>query len=276
MRYFAAAVVVSLVLLSASVFSQTYGEVQDALAAAEAQIAGMQARNFSVSMANDTLSEASQILAAQELINKSGGKPDYSIVMQKANAVGVIEKNAFNAYDELVALEKTVSELAEDDRAALTPYVEDARAEFYSERYDRVGEKVDVAYQKISEQQALNTRVAAMLDASRRNISGFFYYNWPYVLAAGVILAAFAVVFAGRFTKYRINRKMRLLGMEKDVIMGLIKDTQRMYFELGKISEDMYTVRMQKFEELIRDIERQLPMLREELEMHRGLGWVKK
>jgi hypothetical protein len=272
----AAIFLVSFALLASPALSQTYDEAQKALDASERTIAEMQAQNFSVLLANDTLQEAMQIFAAQELMNKSGGKADYSIVIAKTNAIESIKASALNAYDELVALEKTLDELPESDRQAVSQYFEEARAEFYNERYDNVKGKVDAVYQKISEQQALNTKIAAMLDASRRNIVGFFSANWMYIAAAVVVVVLVAMVFTNRFLRYRIAKKMRVLTMEKSVITELMKDTQRMYFEQAKISDDMYKVRIDKFEELMRDIDRQLPLLREELELRGGLFFFKR
>ena len=267
---------VSFALLASPALSQTYDEAQKALDASERTIAEMQAQNFSVLLANDTLQEAMQIFAAQELMNKSGGKADYSIVIAKTNAIESIKASALNAYDELVALEKTLDELPESDRQAVSQYFEEARAEFYNERYDNVKGKVDAVYQKISEQQALNTKIAAMLDARRRNIVGFFSANWMYIAAAVVVVVLVAMVFTNRFLRYRIAKKMRVLTMEKSVITELMKDTQRMYFEQAKISDDMYKVRIDKFEELMRDIDRQLPLLREELELRGGVFFFKR
>jgi hypothetical protein len=263
-----------LVFLAGAVDAQTLEDCQQAIAKAQLQIAEMAASNFSVTKANDTLQEAVQIFAAQEMLNKSGKKADFSLPMAKANSIGDIKSAAFNAYDELVALEKTVAELPADEQAGLQEGLEGARAEFYSERYDKVGEKVDAVYKKMSEQQALNEKLAAVLDASRRNIAGFFQYNWPYVLAAAAAAVVIFIISANRVLRRRIRERMRTLEMERDVILGLIKDTQKLYFESGKISEDMYNVRLQKFEELIRDIERQLPLLREELELRKGFIFI--
>jgi predicted transcriptional regulator len=272
----AAILLISFALLASTVLAQTYDEAQKALNASEKTIAEMQAQNFSVSMVNDTLQEALQIFTAQELINRSGGGADYSLVITKTNSIEEIRASALNAYDELVALEKTLAELTGADRQAVSQYFEEARAEFYNERYDNVKGKVDAVYQKISEQQALNTKVAAMLDASRKNIVGFFEANWMYLLSAAIVIVVIVSVTANRFLRYRITKKMRTLNMEKVVITELMKDTQRMYFEQAKISDDMYKVRIDKFEELMRDIDRQLPLLREELELRSGIFFFKR
>ena len=55
--------------------------------------------------------------------------------------------------------------------------------------------------------------------------------------------------------------------MKKIIIEGLIKDTQRDYFKTNKISQLQYETRLNKFEEIIRDINRELPLLNEEISM---------
>ena len=86
------------------------------------------------------------------------------------------------------------------------------------------------------------------------------------------------IFFRNIVARKMIRRKMRELELEKKVIFGLIQDTQKLYFDKNKISEEMYSVRIRKFGEIIRDIERQLPLLRADLEGRRGffdriMGW---
>jgi hypothetical protein len=49
------------------------------------------------------------------------------------------------------------------------------------------------------------------------------------------------------------------------VLQELIARTQRDYFEKGNIGEDTYNIRINRFGEMIRDINRQVPLIREQL-----------
>ena len=256
---------VFLVLLSGAAYADVRDDAFAALGKAEQYMQEMQAMNFSVARVNDTLVEAKYLFEAQELINRSGGKPDFSIVMQKVGVVEQVRKDALNTYDELVALEKHVADIKENN-TLVQSYLAEARDEFANERYEQARSKIEETYKKISEQQALTTKLATALDASQRNIASFFANNWPGLTAGSAAFVVFVLFFGNRFRVYRIKRKIKYLDMEKGLIVDLIKETQSLYFDKGKIPEDTYVVRIKKFGELIRDIERQIPLLRADLE----------
>lgn len=61
-----------------------------------------------------------------------------------------------------------------------------------------------------------------------------------------------------------------MLEREVKVLESLIREAQTGYFETGTLSEASYRVRLKKFSELTRDINRTLPLLREELVKRKG------
>jgi len=64
---------------------------------------------------------------------------------------------------------------------------------------------------------------------------------------------------------WTIERKIQRLELRKEKILDIIKDAQREYFQDGKMSEGIFNIKTKKLAELIRDIDRQIPMLRERL-----------
>jgi hypothetical protein len=65
------------------------------------------------------------------------------------------------------------------------------------------------------------------------------------------------------------------LRAEQEVIRSLIAKSQKDYFEKGKLSEATYHARIEKYSEMIRDLERQIPLINEELARAKGLDWIK-
>ena len=59
--------------------------------------------------------------------------------------------------------------------------------------------------------------------------------------------------------------KFSNLHTRKKVINNLLKNTQKDYFKTRKMSEADYKIRIKKFKELIRDIDRQIMVLKEDL-----------
>lgn len=59
--------------------------------------------------------------------------------------------------------------------------------------------------------------------------------------------------------------KLNNLIMQKKSINELIKEMQKNYFKSKTMSETEYKIKLNFYEEFIRDIERQIMMLREEM-----------
>jgi len=62
-----------------------------------------------------------------------------------------------------------------------------------------------------------------------------------------------------------IRRKIAFSERRKVAIRNLIAKIQKEYFGQGKVGSKNYHIRMKKYGELIRDINRQIPLLREQL-----------
>ena len=52
---------------------------------------------------------------------------------------------------------------------------------------------------------------------------------------------------------------------QKKALNTLIQNMQKSYFKTKKLSETEYTIKLKKFKELIRDIDRQIIVLKEEM-----------
>ena len=83
-----------------------------------------------------------------------------------------------------------------------------------------------------------------------------------------VLLAALAIfffLFQKQIRRFLINARIKALSAERGVLESMIKSLQKEYFESGKVNELSYHIKTKKFGDLIRNINRQLPMLKEEL-----------
>jgi hypothetical protein len=59
--------------------------------------------------------------------------------------------------------------------------------------------------------------------------------------------------------------KLNNIILRKKTINNLIKEMQTKYFKTKKISENEYNLKLKKFEEMLRDIERETMVLKEEI-----------
>ena len=252
-------------------YSQTIEDASNTLNISEQHIREMLDMGFGVERVNDLLTEAKEIFRAQKALEEAGGSPDYSLITDKTDKIRDLKNKAFNVNDEITALEIRIQELEGINTTEITSLLEQAKEEFENERYDQSKVKIEEAYEKISEEQALSIRVVAFFDATRKGILNFIAINWQILLTALIILVIIAIFFKNEISRYLIKREIRRLDMEKKVILGLIKKLQRQYFELGTVPEVSYTSKLVKFEELIRDINRRIPLLKADLESTRSM-----
>jgi len=242
-------------------------EISDALELAEKNMNEMLAKNISVTRYNDTLTLAKEIYNAQLILEKTGSGADYSFVREKLSELGYIKEQAFRALDELNALKLAINQAEEINKTIVIEMYEQAKTEFKAERYEECLALIDKTYEKISELEAIETKFKAFYEATSRNIVTFLMKWWKELVILLSVIILTIVLTYNRIMCKIIQWKINNLKTRKLSIKKLIKETQREYFEKGKISETVYRIRTKKYAEFIRDINRQIPVLQEELAM---------
>ena len=251
------------------ILSEQAKTIHTSLQQAETEMQSLQDKGLPITRYNDTLFLAKQIYDSQVYSEKSGGKADYGIVETKLTELAEIKRQAFLALDELKALELAINQTTDIDTKPVLEIYQVAQTNFKEERYEESLEYVNKAYEKISELEALDTKVKALYDATTRSIGNFFKNNWKIIsIICGAVLL-FVLLVYNRFTHWRIIRQIESLEQRKKSITELIAKTQRDYLNKGKISETDYKIRTKKYGEMIRDINRQIPLLNEALALRK-------
>jgi len=249
--------------------AQGYNETVVALNQSRLDLQETIEAGFNVLRINDTHSQAEQLFEAQYALETAGGTPDYSLILERTKEVAELKNQVEEMSDELKALEARINDLGYESEAIAI--FSNANKEFDDERYDKVSELVEEAYVIISEEQALQTRFRAIYQAGTETITGFLKDRWKEITFTIVFISLIYLYTHKKIAIYLINRKIKSLNFEKDVLKKLIKQTQYEYFHLFKIPEDLFHIRLEKFGELIRDIDRQIPLQIEDRERIKGL-----
>ena len=124
---------------------------------------------------------------------------------------------------------------------------------------------INQGYQKISEIQASQTAINLFYATTSQNLKSFFQKNWLKISITGGIIILLILVFWTTIKRTRLKARLNNLDAQKEALDSLIKNLQSRYFKTKDISETEYAVKMERFKEMIRDIDRQIPMLREEM-----------
>jgi len=229
----------------------------------------MQEKNISAESVKELLSDAKAIYESELLLeNRLGRKGDYSQVFKKTERVEEIAEQAFIVKDELEVFlifyedfseNINVSSMDEDYRKIIRSFEE--------ERFSETLDLIEEGYQKLYDLEASQTALKTFYDSTSQSIEKFLKDNWKVISILLVSLVVLYLVFKRAINSFFIRRKIESLKFRKESILNLIKTTQKSYFEKGKMSAEQYKIKVKKFEEMIRDIDRQLPVLRARVRM---------
>ncbi|MCK9570465.1 hypothetical protein M0R72_16070 [Candidatus Pacearchaeota archaeon] len=216
--------------------------------------------------ANETFNEALQIYETKIFYENTGNKVDFSLVNEYSQEVCSIKDFASRARDELnIFLEYynnsaerfDLSEMDEEYNAILNSY--------YGERFEETSSLINGGYSRISEIESSQTTLNLFYKTTTQTLKNFFINNWIQIIIS--LVSLFLVFFISRtsINLFSTLRKIKRLELEKKSLFELIKKTQEAYFTSKTMSEIEFSVKIKTFKNMIRDIDRRIPELREKL-----------
>src|SRR3989344_3585636 len=249
--------------------SSSYDEASICLNSSFKILDDMHEKNLSTKRINEILDTAQQIFNAQKIMIEAGKNKtgDFSGVLLRCDEIVKLHTDAINALDQYIALKRFANEALTSDinMSEVNTVFYEIELEMQNERYDEALVLIDKGYSKISEIKASHTTLNLFYDATKNSVGRFFQRNWkPIAVFLSLIFLLF-LAYRMQISKWLVKRKIKKLELRKDTLRNLIMEAQKEYFGLGKISEGIYHVRTVKFAEVIRDIERQIPLLKEDL-----------
>ncbi len=223
--------------------------------------------NFSYERVNDSLNRAQNLYDAQKVLEQKGRKVDFSLILPYCKDIKDIRNLAFEAIDAYFSLKKFyyVSITPEMNASEVDVIIAEIEDEINSERYEKVSFLVNSAYDKISEVKSSYTTLNLFYTSTARGLKNFFQKNWLSVLITIFTLLILFFIYHKAIKQRIVENKIKNLGLRRKNLQELIKKTQMDYFQYGKISEGNYNIRIRQFAEFIRDIDRQIPLLKEEI-----------
>jgi len=241
-------------------------QAKELLNQAEKDIFEMMSKNISILRVNETYQEAIQLYSAQLALEEKGTTANYKLVVEDALKIDSIKKTALEAKDELEIFKETFANAQKG--ANLSEMQGDYNKiiiSFNEERFEDTLTLIKKGYDRISEIQSSQTAVNAVYLATSRTVKDFLIQNGLKIVIIGSIVFFLLLVFWSTLTKLRMRMKLNNLITQKKAINGLIKEMQGSYFKSKKISETEYKIKLKNYEEFIRDIDRQVMVLKEEM-----------
>jgi len=230
-------------------------------------IENMATLNFSIIRLNDSLNTARDYYNAQLALQKKGKKPDFLKVDSSCQEIVKVSRLGLDSKDQIQAflIFYNNSILLGMNTSTIEQIINQMTLEMDSERYEQISGLVDKAYAELSNKRAEYTVLNVFYKNTTRGIKIFLVNNWKLLTGIILVLIIGFIFYRVRIAKWLIMRKITSLEIRKRTIKELIMQTKKDYFQTGKIPEGDYNIKTKKFAELIRDIDRQIPLLKEEL-----------
>lgn len=226
----------------------------------------MKAQGFNTERVGDLILMAEQDYAAQYALEQLGGRSDYSTIYLRATEISNLKSLSFEVSDELVNLKNEIDKLDESlNKTSIEEKFKLAKQEFYDERYEQSQKLIDESYNDMSHIIAGENVLLALYDAATKTIGNFIDQNKYYIVSGTIAITVILYFFRNYLKRYWLKRRLNKIKLEKDVLKQLIQKTQKEYFDNKNIPETVFHIRMNKFADLIRDIDRQVPIIEEEL-----------
>lgn len=228
---------------------------------------------FNILRVNDTLKIAEDIFNTQIIKEKKNTTSDYTQVITSCDSIEKIRLLAYEAKDELFVLNKDYNDFKiksqgyEINTTEVDVLMKALNQSFNDERYENLIEQIPIVNNKMIEVQSSATALNSFYKAASRGVKQIIQDNLTLIIVFFVILIGLLVIYRLYLKRRIIENKIARLEVEKKALQEMIKRIQKQYFEEGKMAEGEYNIRTKKFAELIRDIERQIPLLKEEIAM---------
>jgi hypothetical protein len=223
--------------------------------------------NISLTRFNDSYSQASNLYEAQVIIEGRKGKVNYGGVISYCDEIASLKITAVEALDFykvfLVFYNENID--ANMNASSVEAVINQINSEISGERYENVLPLIDRGYEEISSVKSEQTALALAYGAAAKGIGGFVKDNWIWLLSIVIFLIVFYLAYRVKIAIWMLNRKLSSLLLRKDTLKRLMSEAQRDYFQYGKIPESEYRIKIKNFGELVRDIDRQIPLIQQDI-----------
>jgi len=222
---------------------------------------------FSILRASDLLKEAGNIYLSQEILSEKNLGYNFSLVIPICEELEELRKQAYESRDSYTALTKFYNETFDQkmDTSSVDSIFSSIKKELVNERYEKIPPLIDFAYEEILRVKSENTAFKLFYASTRKTLGNFFKDNLYFFSGFFIVLLVSFLVYRTAILRHAIKTKIRNLEWRKESLKELIGNVQKGYFEKGTISESDYVIRTQNFAEMIRDIDREIPLLKEEV-----------
>jgi hypothetical protein len=233
-------------------------------------ISEMQGAGFGIQKVSDLFKVANDLYEGQQALKENNRSYDFSNVLPYCEEIIKVREDAYLARDEFNALRKIYDESFSEGKintSSVDVIIAEIENEIETERYEKVPVLIDKAYSEMVDVQARYTTLNVFYENTARGFKNFIKKNWIVLVSFFSLLVVLYLIYRTTISKIILRRKIEQFELRKKTLKEILQETQKEYFQDRKISEGTFNIKSKKIAEMIRDIDRQIPLLNEELAM---------
>jgi len=218
------------------------------------QIDLMKQNNLSVVRVNDEL-----YLAKSYFIDEKLNNPNFELTKSKIDEIKSLINLAYvtnldyeHLYQNYLDNKTILSEDFYDEK------LYDIELDLNAGRYELASEKILYAEENILAANSFQSRTILISKVIGKGIFDFikdYYYILLIIIFLPVILF---LIFKKKICHIITNRRKKRLYLKKEVILSLMKKLQEDYFVKNNISETSYKIKLARYSEIEKDIEKDI------------------
>ena len=198
----------------------------------------------------------------------SDTKIDYEKILANAALISKAREDAFYVYDLLTLKEIEIIEFEQIsgiNASSAWQLYNNAQTEFENERYENAKEALNAITPKLDQIQVDATRLTTQLLAQKNRFMEWVKNNVISIVLTIFVIAGLALFFYKKMEISLIQRKITHLQIEQEVLADLMKRAQKEYYNDGKITKSMYTMKTELYKNRTEEIKTTLPILQRDL-----------
>jgi len=253
----------------------------------------MKEQGFEANWANDTLIEAKKYFEGQDytillkeiekisdkekrgmakelLLNaqqKIGKEVDYKKVLELTMSIVERKEKSYEIKDVIRASELMVQDFKSQglDTGEADKILMESLEEFKNGRLEKSQEKLETIDTMLIELSGQTTLVRTIYKNGKANIINFLKENYKIMLLFLGSLLAILVLLYNRIMIAILRHDVRGMDIEKDVVLGLIKNAQSEYYAKNSITRQTFDIKISKYKENLAEINEKLPIMKDTL-----------
>lgn len=236
-------------------------------------VSNLNGTNISLIRFNDMLGKAESIYDAQMIAYNKTKKANFNSVISYCEDISRIDKLARDAIDGFEVLISFYHDTLNRnmDTSSVDKIMDEITEEINGERYENVKQLIDDGYSKISSVKTEQTTMVLAYKATSRTIRVIIVDHKVELIVVIIFVIILYVLYKVKIVPMMLNRKLKLLKIRKGSLRKLMGESQKLYFQEGKISESDYRTRIKNYADLVRDIDRQIPLVQAEIAKRLGV-----